>query len=334
MNKAANPDIQTILCAMDAVNAARNTEELLNDEVNIESRKSVLRDKLKQTYSSQGIAVSDDIIEKGVSEFFEQRYAFKKMPRNINLLIAYLYVSRARIATITSIAFAVILIVAGFWALIYNITTSSQKAAVAKKIATEKAMIEADKKKEATLKSELSSLPAQIKSIGAAIIKLAKEDPVKQKAEFLMGESVAAVAASNIGSLKQIKTELDLLLAQISSEFELTINGSGKTGFWRTLTKNPGEKRYYIVVNAAYNGKSVSIPIKNEEDGKTYNVSQWAEQVSLSEFDAIRNEKASRGVLKEPVFAIKSKGYLNPTYKQGLKVYGSVNAEMYRITKW
>lgn len=343
MNKAANPDIQTILCAMDAVDAARNTEQILDDEVNIDIKKAALRDKLKATYASQGIAVSDEIIERGIAEFFQQRFAFKKMPRTFNTLIAYVYVIRANIFQKLKVSALITLgvLVIGF--LVFSLVDATKKRIANEKIKSEK--LHADKlekekaeglRKQAALKTELANLPARIKSLGIAISQLAKEDSIKSKSAFLVTEAgiLASGGEAVISKLRGIEKELSALLNQISQEYTLVINGSGKTGFWRTLNNNPNEKRYYIVVNAVNKGESVSVQITNEENGQTFSRSQWAEQVSLKEFEAIRAEKASRGVLKDNVFAVKEKGYANPVYKQGLKVNDASKSEMYRITQW
>ncbi len=338
----STPTISETIAAMDAVDAARNAEELLNDEINIEERKNILREKLRATYAANNIKVSDEIINKGVNDFFANRYSLKKTPRTIKAGIGWAYVKRAVLGKYIGAVTAIVVCCLIGWIVMGKImdarkTALVEKAAAAKKAEQTKLMLgekQALAKKAAEV-AELAGLGLQIKTVGETIQKVSKEPAATARSEALVTEGLGALKANDLTGGRKAHTDLKGILAQLTQEYQLLIQQTPQTVLWRTLDRNPSQKRYFAIVNATHEGKPVEVPIVNEEDSKIYAVSKWAEQMSRQDYEALKAEKEGRGVLSNRLFAEKSKGYLQPVYKQGLKATGTnVNAETLRITKW
>jgi len=69
--------MDSVLCAMDAIDALRKSKAVLSDAASAEEKKSALRDEIRRIYSSQSIAVSDEVVEAGVEQAFAMQYVFK-----------------------------------------------------------------------------------------------------------------------------------------------------------------------------------------------------------------------------------------------------------------
>ncbi len=333
------------IAAMDAVNAARDSEELLNDEINIRERKSILRAKLKATYTASNIIVSDEIIEKGVDEFFANRYVFKKMPRGMNSCFAWAFVKRRALAIRSAIALGVVVSILVLNSLVGSVAAKQKKAAAEKQAASlvaakEKAIkdkADAEAKEKANA-AELAALPGQIKAVQDAIEAMAKEGAVKIRSKAMETQALGLVNAKDVVGARKIYGDLKGLLENLGQEYKITINPT-PSFFWRSMDKNPNVKRYYIIVNCTdADGKLFPKTIKSEEDGSTKFTSQWAEQVSKEEYEKLRAEKQARGVIANPSFAEKEKGHLEPNYTQGLKKkalgMNKYDSELLRVTKW
>jgi hypothetical protein len=90
---------------------------------------------------------------------------------------------------------------------------------------------------------------------------------------------------------------------------------------------NPGAQNYYLIVEAIdADGKRLTLPIRNEEDGKTYRVSRWGQRVDEATFRAVAADKQDDGIIQNDVVGVKQRGDLAPKYRAG--VLGGA------ITKW
>ena len=77
-------------------------------------RRARLIDQLRETYHSQGIEVSDDVLEQGVAALEENRFTYSPPTKGLRVALARAYVRRRRwlpgaitIAVFVGVAFAV-----------------------------------------------------------------------------------------------------------------------------------------------------------------------------------------------------------------------------------
>jgi hypothetical protein len=106
--------LEDVMLAMDVVDTLRHRRGLIERELSAGDRRARLIDQLRETYHSQGIEVSDDVLEQGVAALEENRFAYTPPKPSIRVALARAYVKRSRwlmgvitIAILVAVAFAV-----------------------------------------------------------------------------------------------------------------------------------------------------------------------------------------------------------------------------------
>jgi len=90
------PAFDDLMIAMDAVDTLRHENMLIESELSADERRNVLVDKLKAYYSSQGITVADEILERAVDEMDRNRFVHEPMKPGLTRVLASAYVRRWR----------------------------------------------------------------------------------------------------------------------------------------------------------------------------------------------------------------------------------------------
>lgn len=183
---------------------------------------------------------------------------------------------------------------------------------------------------------EISTYVTKAEAISSTINHIAKEDKAKGRADILLSSINAAAATSDVVGLKSNYTQLQDLLATLQQSYNIkVVNESGiKSGIGRYPTNNPGSpKRFYLIVRAFdTSGRTLTLPIVNEETNQTTQTTIWGERVPESLYNRVRDEKKS-GVIRTSILATKETGRLQPSYILGDKVQ-TTETETHRITKW
>ncbi len=65
--RAAGAPLDDVMMAMDVVDTLRHAEKLVERELSSDERARQLKERLRQIYTSQGLAVSDRILDEGVA---------------------------------------------------------------------------------------------------------------------------------------------------------------------------------------------------------------------------------------------------------------------------
>jgi hypothetical protein len=103
----------------------------------------------------------------------------------------------------------------------------------------------------------------------------------------------------------------------LEQEYSLRIvNRPGeRSGVWRVPDINTGARNYYIIVEAIDpTGRVLSVPVTNEETGKTERVEKWGLRVDGKTFDRIASDKQDNGIIEQDRVGEKNRGYLAPRY--------------------
>jgi hypothetical protein len=58
----------------------------------------------------------------------------------------------------------------------------------------------------------------------------------------------------------------------------------------------------------------LSLPVVNQEDGKTYTVSKWGVRVPEATFNAVRDDKTDDGIVEDNILGEKRRGTQKVTY--------------------
>src|SRR6185503_1532495 len=88
--------LDELMLAMDVVDTLRHKELVLARELTAEDRDAKLLDQLREIYTSQGIEVTDEILQRGVDALREERFAYTPPPPSFSRTLARAYVTRGR----------------------------------------------------------------------------------------------------------------------------------------------------------------------------------------------------------------------------------------------
>jgi hypothetical protein len=85
---------------------------------------------------------------------------------------------------------------------------------------------------------------------------------------------------------------------------------------WRIPDVNAVARNYYVVVEAVdARGEVLTVPVENEETGRTERVKKWGLRVDERTFNAVADDKKDDGILQRDRFGAKRRGALVPEYE-------------------
>ena len=100
---AAKPQtLDELMLAMDVVDTIRHRELLVERELGQGGRDEALRTRLREIYTSQGLAVTDRIIDQGIKALRESRFVYTPPPPSLGRTLALIWIRRHRIVGITA----------------------------------------------------------------------------------------------------------------------------------------------------------------------------------------------------------------------------------------
>jgi hypothetical protein len=288
--------LDDVMLAMDVVDTLRHRELLVERELNEEVREEQLIERLRALYMSQGIDVPDRIIEEGVRGLKESRFVYTPPGPGLRRTLALFWVRRATYGKWSAAAVAVIALLIGAYQ--FGVVRPAQQAAEAARI-------------------ELSeSLPRELAAAHQAAIAEAQVPEARQRADVLRSQGAAAIDRGNAVEARAAVAELDALASALRQEYVLRIAGRPEddTGFFREHASFQG-RAYFVVVDAIDpRGNPVRLPIRNDETNETETVSRLAVRVPIATFNAVRNDKATNGIVQNTRLGEKRRGYLEPEF--------------------
>jgi hypothetical protein len=172
-------------------------------------------------------------------------------------------------------------------------------------------------------------LPAQMDALYQTIYEETKVQQAVTQAEELRTRGKAAAAEGNRTGAEAAITSLRALRDTLRQEYQLrVVNREGvKSGFWTFPEINTAATNYYIAVEALdSDGKALSVPVLNEETGKTETVSMWGVRVSESVYKGVEADKRDDGIIQRNLVGRKDYGFLDVTY--AMPVLGGA------VTRW
>ena len=162
---------------------------------------------------------------------------------------------------------------------------------------------------------ELSSLPLALSAERDSILQLARVEEAKTQTQQLFTDANAALTAGDIDAARAKYAQLKALRVQLAMTYRLRIvlQDGQRSGVWRIPDQNPNAKNYYLIVEAINkDGRALSLPILNEEDGQTYEVKKWGIRVSQSLFQKVAADKQDDGIIQMRELGSKVQGELTP----------------------
>lgn len=289
--------LDEVMLAMDVVDTLRHRQDLVERELAGDAREEQLIDKLREIYHQQGIEVTDAVLMEGVKALEESRFVYTPPKPSLGVSLARLYVGRKKWGP-AALAIALILVVGlGGYFFAYRPYQQAQ---------VEGARVELSEK-----------LPAQMDGLYQTIFEETKVQQAVTEAEQMRTRGKAAAAEGNRSGAEQAIAALTGLRDQLRQEYQLKIvNREGqKTGFWTFPEINTAATNYYVVVEAiGTDGKPLTLPIVNEENGQTEKVAIWGVRVPESTYRAVENDKKDDGILQRNILGLKEYGFLDVDY--------------------
>ncbi|MEM7253691.1 MAG: DUF6384 family protein [Pseudomonadota bacterium] len=293
----ADAPLDDVMLAMDVVDTLRRRERLVTRELNDAGREADLSARLKEIYAQQGITVPDHVIEQGVRALREDRFVYRPPDGGIRRRLWLWYTKRDKWGKWVAGAIGVLVVFLG----IRFFTVVAPEAA----------------------------LPDDLAETHQAAMSLAKSDTAKKLADDLMAQGSAAIAEDDPdgarGAMKRLRELSDLL--QTRFQLQIVNRPGERSGVFRIPDVNTQARNHYVIVEAiSPDGDALTVPVKNEETGKTERVTQWGIRVDARTFEAIRNDKSDNGIIDNNIVGTKDVGFVKPTYR--IKTQGG------SITRW
>jgi hypothetical protein len=281
--------LDELMLAMDVVDTLRHKELVLERELSVEERDAKLVEQLRQIYTSQGIVVTDEILQRGVEALREERFLFPPPEPSLSRTLALAYVTRGR----------------------WGKVAGAGVAAIAVAVLALQLFVWGPAAREAT------EVPAELTAAFAAL-DANTDDPAAlepARAQLAMGET--AVAQGDFDAARAAAAEIAALNARVQAQYELRVvsRPDEQSGVWREPQVNRGARNYYLVVEAiAPNGEALRLPITSEEDGRTRTVRTWGLRVDEPTYERVAADKRDDGIIQNNLVGRKSRGVLEREY--------------------
>ena len=294
-NSAAPLD--EVMLAMDVVDTLRHQQDLVTRELDGVAREKQLIERLRNVYRQQGIEVPDHILKEGVSALAESRFTYAPPAPGLGTSLARLYVGRKRWGR-PLVAGLVALVVLGVG--YFGIWQPYQRGQA------EQARIELTE-----------ALPAQMDALYQTIYDETKVQQAVVQADGLLARGKAQVAEGNRAGAEDAITRLTALRDLLRRQYSLRVvnRQDVQSGFWTFPEINTDATNYYLVVEALDpDGKALTLPVLNEENGQTENVAIWGVRVPETVYNAVAADKLDDGIIQGNLVGRKSDGFLDVEY--------------------
>ena len=164
-----------------------------------------------------------------------------------------------------------------------------------------------------------SQLPERLGVAYQSVVAAAEEgDEGARQAEQLYRSASTALNNGNERAAQTALQSLRDLRSTLEQAYTLQIvsRPGEKSGVWRVPEANPDARNYYIIVEAlAADGRTLQVPVVNEENGRTERVSKWGLRVEKVVFERISADKQDDGIIQQTQFGTKQSGRLKPDYR-------------------
>ena len=290
------PPLNDLMMAMDVVDTLRHGEALVERELSGEQRRRRMIERLREIYTSQGIAVSDRILAEGVDALEQERFVYKPRRGGFAFNLARLYIRRGRIARLAAVALAAIIVVAGAWYFIAQ---------------------QADSRREQLQVELAETIPADLSRLAGAIADEANDRSIAVAALVTAEDGAEAAANDDAESARAAVASLEATLAELRRSFEIVVvsRPSEQSGVFRIPDDNPGARNYYLIVEAiGPDGTVLSRRITSEEDNTTRTVTMWGVRVPEDVYNSVADDKRDDGIVQNDLLGEKIRGDLEITW--------------------
>ncbi len=302
------PKLDELMLAMDVVDTLRHQDMLVQKELTQEGRDEVLKARLREMYVSQGLTVTDRILDEGIKALKESRFSYTPRGTGFARTMANAWVNRRAVGTAFAAAVVVLALVVGW----NSIRAGSERRAA------EQARIELTE-----------TLPRQLQTVGEATLAAASDPNAREDVQQLIADGQAALTLGNAAGARAAIAGLEAARTALVQTYELRIvnRPNEDTGVFRINDAAPGGRNYYLIVEAVTpEGRVLSLPILSEETNQTETVSKWGQRVPVETYNAVGRDKSDNAIIENNILGEKPRGTEEVRY--------TMNALPGRITDW
>jgi hypothetical protein len=247
-------------------------------------------------YRLAGLEVTDAAIAEGRAAAGDDRYGYAP-PTGLGATLAWLHLVRRKwLPSAYAIALMLVIFCGGYFALWRPFHASQLQQA----------------------ELELTqTMPATMDALYETIHEETKVQQAENDAVAIRDRGKAAAAKGDRAGAAQAIDDLTAIRDTLRVEYQLHIvdRAGTKWGFWTFPPNNSEATNYYLVVEALdANGTALTLPIRNEDTGRTERVAMWAERVPEDVYQAVEADKADDGIIEHGLIAVKEFGFLDPGY--------------------
>ncbi len=295
---ASAAPLDDVMMAMDVVDTLRHAEKLVERELSSDERARQLKERLRQIYTSQGLEVSERILDEGVAALEDERFVYDPPNIGASRWLAMIWIRRKRWGKAVAIGLVVLAVAgAGYY---FGV-----------KRPAELRMAEQTEALTVGLPRDIAAEVDRIKAVSQV-------DKAVEVAERLATEGLAAAKAGDLEAARGKVGQLQAVRQLLEQEYMIRIVGrpGQQSGIFRIPDANPNARNYYLIVEAIdAGGRPVTVQIISEEQGKTGLVDVWGLRVSEATFDRVRADKQDDGIIQNNRVGVKRRGYLQPEYE-------------------
>ncbi len=286
--------LDDLMMAMDVVDTLRHQEQVVARELGQGERDEALKARLRKIYESQGLEVSDRILDEGIRALKESRFTYERKGSGGKRWLAMLWVRRRIVGAIfAGIIVLVAVVIGNTW---WQSMSSRQTAEAQRVLLTE-------------------TLPKRLDEAAGAAASAAATPGARQAVDNLRALGSDAISRGDADAANQAIARIEALRNALNRIYDLVIVQDGQSGVFRIPDVNQSAKNYYLIVEAVGPDSSkLSVPVTNEETGAVKTVSSWGVRVPEATFQAVRSDKEDDGIIQNRRLGTKPRGALEPQY--------------------
>ena len=300
MATKSDAPLDDLMMAMDVVDTLRHEERQVARELGADERDAAMIERLRGVYASQGIEVPDHILKAGVEDLKRDRFVYAPPAAGFGRTLALIYITRNSWSKWLAAGLAALVLAAGIW--YFAIALPNQRA-------------------EAALAARLEALPQTLGELVTRIDGLTDRTEIEENARSLAQNGRLALEDGKVEAAFNAEADLREISAKLTETFEIRIisRPGEPTGLTRIPQSNPEAENFYIVVEAVDpDGTVLNRQITSEESGETGTVNKWAQRVSETIFNAVRQDKTDDGIVQDQVLGEKRRGNLDINWRTGV----------------
>jgi len=265
--------LEDVMVAMDVVDTLRHQQDVAARELDSESRRQRLLDRLRDMYLAQGIEVPDHVLKEGIEALEQERFQYQAVPISWQTRLAGIWVSRGRWGK----PFGFLAVLASVFSGVYVVNDVLPERAIR------------------------SGLPDQLQSSLAAIESTASDPDVIAQARQRVTQAEQAIAREDFEAAKNVRDELHSVRDRLQRAYSIRVVSKPNqlSGIWRVPEVNQAGRNYYLIVEAIdRNNQVVELDILSEESNKRVRKKQWGLRVNETTFYKIAQDKKDDGIIQ------------------------------------